>query len=60
MHFLDKARSPTFGDLLICAKDLFVAATDEKAPAIDGRGKLAEWDWRLFDPSRPAPSEERL
>jgi hypothetical protein len=47
-------------DLFDHARDLFVAANDGKAPAIDGRGKLAERDRRLFGPSRSAPNEERL
>src|SRR6516164_9693912 len=45
---------PPSGDLFICAKDLFIAATDEKAPAIDGRGKLAERIEVEFGPFRPA------
>jgi len=44
-------------DLLLCAKHLFVAAMNgKKAPAIDGRGKLAERIEVEFGPFRPAAS----
>ena len=43
-------------DLFICAKDLFIAAINGKAPAIHGQGKLAERIEVEFGPFRPAAS----
>ena len=55
MHLLDKAAA-TFGDLFICAKNLFVEAMDAKKPRpFDGPGQVkAERVSDQFGPSRSA------